>query len=224
MQPATTSTALVSSANPGPIGAPITYTATVSVVAPGTGTPTGTVSFTDQGSPVAGCQSLSLPATAPLQVTCTETYGSNSAHSIVATYSGDTNDATSHQGLVETLQQIGTQTTVGSSSPTSTYGQSVTFTATVTPIQSASVNPSGHGDLHRQRLHASIGTVVRLDDGRRDDRHPDALEPRRRLPFGLGHLQRRPDLQHQLVDHVGRPQRGRGHDDDRRRQLGQPRP
>jgi len=143
VQPATTATALVSSANPGPIGAPITYTATVSVVPPGTGTPTGTVSFTDQGSPVAGCQSLSLPSGAPLQVTCTETYGSNSAHSIVATYSGDANDASSHLGLVETLQQIGTQTTVGASSSTSTYGQSVTFTATVSPTQSTTGNPTG---------------------------------------------------------------------------------
>ncbi len=43
--------------------------------APGAGTPTGTVSLTDDGSPVAGCQSLTLSSTASPQVTCSETYG-----------------------------------------------------------------------------------------------------------------------------------------------------
>ncbi len=133
-------TITASSADPEP-GQPVTYTATVE--ATGTGTPTGTVSFTDDGSPVTSCQSLSLPAAAPLQVTCTEGYGSSATHSIVATYSGDTDDAGSATSLVESLGQIPTQTTVTSSSPTSTYGQSVTVTATVTPTQGATVSPSG---------------------------------------------------------------------------------
>ena len=143
VQPATTSTMVTSSANPGPIGAPVTYTATVGVLPPGTGTPTGNVSFTDNGSPVATCQNVPLPTSAPLQVMCSETYGSNASHAIVATYSGDTNDASSHGSLGETLQQISTQTTIGASTANPTYGQDVTFTATVTPSQSASVNPSG---------------------------------------------------------------------------------
>ncbi|MFZ0251905.1 MAG: Ig-like domain repeat protein [Acidimicrobiales bacterium] len=142
VQPAATATALTTSANPGPLGAPVTYTATVSILSPGTGTPTGSVSFTDNGSAVSDCQSLNLPATGPFQVTCTETYGTNASHLVVATYSGDTNDATSHNSLNETLQQIGTTTSVGAPS-TSTYGQAVTLTATITPSQSASVDPSG---------------------------------------------------------------------------------
>ncbi len=159
VQPATTSTVVTSSDNPGPIDANITYTATISVVAPGSGTPTGTVSFTDQGSPVTGCQNLPLPATG--QVTCTETYSVNAAHSIVATYSGDTNDAGSHGSLTETLQQISTSTTIGSSASTSTYGQGVTFTATVTPTQTASVNPSGTVTFYNNDTipASSIGTV-----------------------------------------------------------------
>ncbi len=143
VQPAATSTTVTSSANPGPIGAPVTYTATVGVLSPGTGTPTGNVSFKDNGSPVGTCQNLPLPTSAPLQVTCSETYGSNASHSIQATYSGDTNDASSHGSLGETLQQISTQTTVGASTANPTYGQDVTFTATVAPSQTASVNPSG---------------------------------------------------------------------------------
>ncbi len=129
-----------SSANPEP-GQAVTYTATVDGV--GTGTPTGTVSFTDDGAPVTGCQSLSLPAGAPLQATCTESYGSTTTRSIGAAYSGDENNAGSNASLLETLGQIPTQTTVGSSSLTSTYGESVTLTATVTPTRSASVSPTG---------------------------------------------------------------------------------
>ena len=47
VQKADTSTALVSSVNPSKFGQAVTFTATVSVVAPGAGTPTGTVTFKD---------------------------------------------------------------------------------------------------------------------------------------------------------------------------------
>ena len=110
-------------------------------MAPGSGTPTGTVSFTDAALCGDRLPDLQLPAAG--QVACTEAYSVNADHSVVATYSGDTNDAGSHGSLVETLQQISTTTTIGSSASTSTYGQGVTFTATVTPAQTASVNPSG---------------------------------------------------------------------------------
>ncbi len=61
-----TTTVVTSSANPGEVGVPITYTATVTVNGPGGGTPTGKVSFTDGGSAITGCQNLTLPASAPL--------------------------------------------------------------------------------------------------------------------------------------------------------------
>ncbi len=131
-----------SSASPEP-GQPVIDTATVSQVTPGVGTPTGTVSFTDDGSPVTGCQSLSLPAVAPLQVSCTETYGSSATHSIVASYSGDDDNAASNASLVQAVGLVPTQTTVASSSPTSTYGENVTLTATVTPTVTASGSPTG---------------------------------------------------------------------------------
>ncbi len=131
-----------SSASPEP-GQPIVDTATVSPAIAGTATPTGTVSFTDNGSPVTGCQSLSLPAVAPLQVSCTETYGSGATHSVVASYSGDQDDAGSNASLLQVVGQIPTETTIASSSPTSTYGQSVTLTATVTPMVTASGSPTG---------------------------------------------------------------------------------
>ncbi len=131
-----------SSTSPQP-GQPVIDTATVSLVTPGTGTPTGTVSFTDDGSPVAGCQSLILPSVAPLQVACAETYESGATHSIVASYSGDEDHAASNASLVQAVGQVPTETTVASSSPTSIYGQSVTLTATVTPMVTASGIPTG---------------------------------------------------------------------------------
>jgi IPT/TIG domain/Bacterial Ig-like domain (group 3) len=78
-----TTTALASSANPSIIGAPVTFTATVSPVPNG-----GTISFSDNASPIAGCQSL-LVNTTTGQATCTVTYGSVGSHSIVAVYSGN---------------------------------------------------------------------------------------------------------------------------------------
>ena len=79
----TTSTGLASSANPSIVGASVTYTATVSPVPNG-----GTVSFTDNASPIAGCQSLAVN-TVTGTATCTVTYSSVGSHSIVATYSGN---------------------------------------------------------------------------------------------------------------------------------------
>ncbi len=79
----TTSTSLASSANPSVVGASVTYTATVSPVPNG-----GTMSFTDNASPIAGCQGVAV-STVTGTATCTVTYTSVGSHSIVATYSGN---------------------------------------------------------------------------------------------------------------------------------------
>ena len=101
------------------------------------------MSFTDDGSPVAGCQSLPLPTVAPLQVSCTETYESTTPHSVVAGYSGDEDDAGSSASLVQAVGEVPTQTTVTSSSPTPTYGENATLTATVTPTGNTPADPTG---------------------------------------------------------------------------------
>ncbi len=78
-----TTTSLASSANPSIVGASVTFTATVSPVPNG-----GTLSFSDNASPVAGCQALPVNVVTGT-ATCTVTYGSVGTHSIVATYSGN---------------------------------------------------------------------------------------------------------------------------------------
>ena len=89
INPASTSTEVTSSHDPGVVGQTVAYTATVAVDAPGSGTPTGSVSFSDGGSPIPTCQGLALPPAPPLEVTCSQAYGTNGGHSITATYSGD---------------------------------------------------------------------------------------------------------------------------------------
>ncbi len=78
-----TTTTVTSSANPSIVGASVTFTATVTPVPNG-----GTLSFSDNASPIGGCQLLpvnTLTGTA----TCTVTYASVGSHSIVAGYSGN---------------------------------------------------------------------------------------------------------------------------------------
>ena len=83
-----TTTALASSPDPAKVGQKVSYTASVGVVPPGMGLPTGTVSFSDNGTPITGCDAVTL---AGGQASCTVTYSATGSHIIVATYSGDAN-------------------------------------------------------------------------------------------------------------------------------------
>ncbi len=79
-----TATSIASSANPVAVNHAVTFTA--SVVASGTtGTPTGTVRFTDNGTTISGCGAVALTAGA---AACKVTYTVTGTHTIVGTYSG----------------------------------------------------------------------------------------------------------------------------------------
>ncbi len=78
---AATTTALTLAVGSGPLGLPLTFTATVAVVSPGAGTPTGSVEFKD-GSTVLGTVPLNAGGVAQL-ATSSLAPGS---HSITATY------------------------------------------------------------------------------------------------------------------------------------------
>jgi uncharacterized repeat protein (TIGR01451 family) len=97
-----TTVALTSSVNPSVYGQPVTFTATVSVVSPGAGTPTGNVDFVDvtTGTDL-GTVALSSNGTASITV-------SNLAAGpqvIKAIYSGDTDDL-GNSGTLSTPQQV----------------------------------------------------------------------------------------------------------------------
>jgi hypothetical protein len=133
-----TTTVVQSSASPTVFGQPVTFTATVSVAPPGSGTPTGTVSFLD-GSTTLGTSPLiggvASFATKSLSV---------GTHSITAVYSGDPNFVSSTSTAInQTVRQDGTKTKLSSSDKKAVFGEPLTFTASVSAAAPGSGIPSG---------------------------------------------------------------------------------
>jgi X-X-X-Leu-X-X-Gly heptad repeat protein len=127
----------VTSLNPSIFGQPVTFTATVvntSASTISTATPTGSVQFLVDGAasgapvPLSGSGSV---ATATSGATSTLSV-SGSPHTITAVYTNSDGGFSGGSGtLSQTVNPASTSTTVTSSVTPSTFGQSVTFTATV---------------------------------------------------------------------------------------------
>ncbi|WP_413798815.1 Ig-like domain-containing protein [Streptomyces iranensis] len=138
---ASTTTSVVSAPDPSTLGQPVTFTATVTPVAPGAGVPTGTVTFIISGS---GGGTFVQPLVGGVATLTLSTLGVGS-HTVVATYSGDANFLPSVGTDTQTVNPTpaATTTTVMSSVNPSVFGQPVTFTVTVTPNPPASGTPTG---------------------------------------------------------------------------------
>jgi hypothetical protein len=137
---ATPSVTLTTSGSPSTQGQPVTFTATVTS---GVGSPTGTVTFTVDGTP-----GSPVPLSGTTATFSTSTLGVG-GHSVFATYNGDTNFVFTTSNTVS--QQVNaaaqnTTTTLAALPTSSTFGQSVSFTATVSPA-------------------AATGTVTFFDNG-----------------------------------------------------------
>jgi hypothetical protein len=129
VNPAPTATTLTATPNPSLPGQAVTFTATVS---PGDGG--GTFGFKADGTTIAGCGAQAVSAASPYRATCTTGALGAGAHAITATYSGDANyQANTSSALAQQVGKASTQTTLASSANPSVYGQTVTFTATVSP-------------------------------------------------------------------------------------------
>jgi len=102
----------------------------VAAVAPGAGTPTGTVTFQD-GNVVLGTVAVGTGHTA----TFTTSFAVAGAHVITAVYNGDSNFEASRQAFTEQVNapaaRKATTTSLMASANPAVVGQSVTFTATV---------------------------------------------------------------------------------------------
>jgi hypothetical protein len=122
---ATTLTTLASLPNPSNVGQSVTFAA--SVTPQFGGTVTGTVTFYD-GTTI--LTAASVKAGVAKITTSTLTSGT---HSITAVYGGNPNFSGSTSDPVNQFVRVATTTTLSSSPNPSTYGQAVTFTATVTP-------------------------------------------------------------------------------------------
>ena len=136
----TTTTGVTSSANPSVYGQSVTFTANVSAVAPGAGTPTGTVTFfdgaTDLGTGTAAGPGVWTLATSSLAV------GTHAQ--ITAQYSGDGNFLGSDSAdFSQAVDQATSLTAVTALVNPSVYGQSVTLTATVTAVAPGAGTPTG---------------------------------------------------------------------------------
>ncbi|MBI3409431.1 MAG: Ig-like domain repeat protein [Planctomycetes bacterium] len=150
-----TSTTVSSSPNPSTFGSSVTFTATVTAANVGAGVPTGSVTFTEGATVLAanvtvdGSGHASF-AIAPLSV---------GSHTITATFSG-TNGWQGSSGAGTQLVQAGTNTAVASSPNPSPFGQSVTFTATVTAIDSSAGVPTGSVTFRDGATVLASGIVV----------------------------------------------------------------
>ena len=135
---ANTSTAVSSSANPSVFGQSVTFTATVSASAPGSGTPGGVVYF------AANSTTLGAGTLTGGQATFSTSSLAVNTFSITAVYAGnsDYNFSTS-SALAQTVSKAGSSTTLTSSVNPSVYGQSVGFTGTVSPISPGAGTPTG---------------------------------------------------------------------------------
>jgi Bacterial Ig-like domain (group 3)/IPT/TIG domain len=134
----TTEVTLTSSLNPAPFGSSGTLKAHVAAVAPGAGTPAGTITFRE-GETVLGTvqlsggnASLSLKSLAPGE------------YAITATYSGDANDKASEAGPVkQAVTKASTELALTSTLNPAPFGSSATLKATVKALTPGGGTPSG---------------------------------------------------------------------------------
>jgi hypothetical protein len=122
-----TSTTLVSSANSSFSGASVTFTAAVTTSV--SGTPTGTVTFKDEGATL---------GTGQLNASGFATYAASAlsvaSHTITAVYSGDALNLTSTSApFTQTVNAANFMLAANPASQTITDGQTATYSLTVTP-------------------------------------------------------------------------------------------
>jgi len=149
-----TTTSVASSFNPSVFGQPVTFTATVTPVAPGSGTPTGVVTYSIDGARAA---TSTLSGGVGTFVTSTLAVGS---HTVVITYSGSASFVSSNASLpTQVVTKANTTVNVASSSNSSVFGQSVTFTATVAAASPGVGTPAGTVTFTIDGINAGTGAL-----------------------------------------------------------------
>ena len=109
-------------------GQQVTLTATVQPAAGASGTPTGSVTFYDGATDLGSASLIGDTATLPV---------SNlpvGMDTIMASYGGDSQFATSPSSAVVTVQKDGTLVSLTPSAITAVSGQTIKFTAVVSPL------------------------------------------------------------------------------------------
>lgn len=149
---ATTMTTLATSNATVPVGTSITLTA--NVVSTNGPAATGAVKFVD-GAATLGTGTLNGSGVATLMLSTL----SPGSHNLVATYVGDSNDATSDSSaLVETVQQLGTTTLLSSTVNPASAGGAVQFTATVAIVAGSIADGAISGQVTFSDGAVTLGT------------------------------------------------------------------
>ncbi|MDB5058896.1 MAG: hypothetical protein JWO59_2368, partial [Chloroflexi bacterium] len=156
---AATSTSLTSAPNPSVFGQPVTLTANVTVVPPGAGTPSGTVSFFD-GATLLGTGALSNGV-----ATLTTSSLAAGSRALTAVYNGDANDSGSTSPVDTQVNQIATSTSLTRSPNPSVYGQPVTLTAQVTSFAGTPTGSVTFYDGDPNSSGVQLGAAVPLSGG-----------------------------------------------------------
>ncbi len=129
--PVTTTSTLVSSANPATTGKPVRYTVTVSPAPTG-----GTVSFVDNGAPLLDC--YQLPVVDGV-ATCDTVGPSTGYHVIYGTYTPVSPYAMSQSNYLQTTAFAVTTTVATAAPKVAEPGETMTYKGVVTPRPSASM-------------------------------------------------------------------------------------
>lgn len=135
-----TTTSISSSVNPSTVHQNVVFSSTVSSVT--TGTPTGTVTFSRDGGTVLGTVALSSGS-------ASLTYNglAPGSHTIVSSYSGDSNFHSSTSGVLsQTVNATASSITLASNTNPSSYGQNITLSVNVigsSPTGTVTVKDNG---------------------------------------------------------------------------------
>ena len=141
VDPASTTTTVTPSPSSPVTGQQVTFMATVATVAPGAGTPSGDVTFSDSSGTL--CSAVSLSGTTPDTAACQVTYSSAGMDTVTAAYAGTTDFAASQGSTGVTSGLGGSQVVLQSSENPAERGDAPTFTATVQAVSPASGTPDG---------------------------------------------------------------------------------
>ena len=149
----TTTTVTSDTPDPSVVGQAYIVSWSVTVNAPGSGTPTGTVTITDG---TGGSCSAAVTAGS-----CALTSASSGAKSLTATYAGDSNFAGSTSATApHQVNKADTTTTINSDSPDpSVIGQAYTVSVTVTAAPPGSGTPTGSVNVTDGSASCSIATL-----------------------------------------------------------------
>ncbi len=136
-----TSTSISSSANPSSLGAPVTFTATVTALPPGGGVPNGTVTFFVDN--VAQTPSPNVDGTGHASLTVSDlTFGNHDVYAVYNPPASGANYASSTSPHM--TQKVAFASSTSLTGPSAAvFGQPVGFTATVTAVAPASGTPTG---------------------------------------------------------------------------------